>query len=47
VHAQLIARRFELACRRAGIGARRRIALDSSRFCRPPATGDQGAFDFG
>jgi DNA repair photolyase len=47
VYAQLIARRFELACRRAGIGARRRIALDSSRFYRPPATGDQGAFDFG
>ena len=46
VHAQLIARRFELACKRAGIGARRRIALDSSRFRCPPAPGDQGAFGF-
>jgi DNA repair photolyase len=47
VHAQLIARRFELACKRAGIGARRRIALDSSRFALPPAPGDQHGFDFG
>lgn len=46
VYAQLIARRFELACKRAGIGERQRISLDSSRFACPPASGDQGAFDF-
>lgn len=46
VHAQLLARRFELACRRAGIHTRRRIALDCSRFAPPAASGDQQAFAF-
>ncbi|MES1929339.1 radical SAM domain protein [Salinisphaera dokdonensis CL-ES53] len=47
VHAQLLRRRFELACKRAGIGARRRLPLDSSRFRCPPAAGDQHTLDFG
>ena len=47
VHAQLLARRFELACKRAGIGARRRLPLDSSRFRCPPAAGDPQSLDFG
>ena len=46
VHAELIARRFRLACRRAGIDASRRITLDTGRFACPPAAGDQKAFDF-
>jgi len=47
VYADLIARRFKLACRRAGIDNRRRIALDCTRFAPPPAAGSQAVFDFG
>jgi hypothetical protein len=39
VWADLIRARFDLACKRAGIG-RHRFALDCSRF-RPPEVGGQ------
>ncbi len=39
--AQLLATRFKLACRRAGID-NERIVLDTSQFAPPPRTGDQG-----
>jgi DNA repair photolyase len=37
-HAELLRRRFEVACRRLGLN-RERIRLDASQF-RPPARGD-------
>jgi DNA repair photolyase len=40
VYAQLLARRFELACRRLGL-ARERAPLDTSRFRVPAASGAQ------
>lgn len=45
-YASLIAKRFALACRRAGINGRR-FALDTTAFSVPPAPGDQFGFDFG
>ena len=42
-HAELLARRFAAACRRAGLPAARpsEFALDCGRFRPPPRTGDQ------
>lgn len=40
--AALLARRFELACRRHGLERRHWPELDTSRFTRPPRPGDQG-----
>lgn len=39
--ARLLARRFELACRRNGLDRQPRRPLDTSRFARPPRAGDQ------
>jgi DNA repair photolyase len=39
-YAELLARRFELAAARLGLNQRRH-ALDTGRFARPPAAGDQ------
>ena len=39
-YAELLARRFELAVNRLGLN-QRRLELDTSRFMRPPITGDQ------
>ena len=39
-YAELMRRRFELACTRLGLNRARR-ALDTTRFHRPPRTGDQ------
>jgi len=39
--ADLIERRFRLACKRYGLGRREQIGTDSSHFRLPPATGDQ------
>jgi DNA repair photolyase len=39
-YAELLARRFELAVNRLGFN-QRRLELDTSRFTRPPITGDQ------
>ncbi len=39
-YAQLLARRFELACERAGFGSREAFELDTTLF-RPPALGGQ------
>ncbi|GAB3672485.1 PA0069 family radical SAM protein [Salinisphaera aquimarina] len=51
VYAELIARRFRLACRRAGLaersGSRRRFALDTACFSVPPAPGEQHTLDLG
>ncbi|MGB7756437.1 MAG: PA0069 family radical SAM protein [Salinisphaera sp.] len=44
-YADLIAKRFTLACRRAGINGKR-FTLDTHAFRAPPATGDQIGFDF-
>ena len=44
-YAELIARRFALACRRAGIGSSRPVALDTTQF--QPPRGPQRGFDFG
>jgi len=41
--AALLAQRFRVACRRAGIDHRRRIPLNTSHFHRPPRQGDQQA----
>ncbi len=43
--AELLATRFKLACRRAGIN-NERIALDTSRFAPPPRAGDQRELAF-
>ncbi|HSK40113.1 MAG TPA: PA0069 family radical SAM protein [Arenibaculum sp.] len=40
-HAELLARRFELACRRLGLDRRRWHDLDTTRFRPPPRPGDQ------
>lgn len=45
VYADLMARRFALACRRAGINGRR-FVLDTTAFRVPPTAGDQFDFDF-
>lgn len=45
-YAEMIERRFRLACRRAGLSSGHRITLNTTGFAPPPATGDQGAFDF-
>ncbi len=54
VYADLVGRRFALACRRAGLDHGRSsrsnggaMALDSTAFTVPPTAGDQHAFDFG
>ncbi len=39
--AQIIRQRFELACKRAGISARRDFELDCTKFAPPPAAGGQ------
>ncbi|HET7315122.1 SPL family radical SAM protein, partial [Salinisphaera sp.] len=44
-YATLIAKRFALACRRAGINGKR-FDLDTTQFKAPPAPGDQIGFDF-
>lgn len=41
-YAQLLADRFRLACRQAGIDPGHRIPLCTSRFRRPPQSGEQG-----
>jgi DNA repair photolyase len=46
VDAQLLGRRFEVACRRLGLEKRLRPDLDSTRFRRPGATGPQLSLDF-
>lgn len=40
-YATLIARRFDLACRRLGLNEKHRRRLDTSAFRVPPAAGDQ------
>jgi DNA repair photolyase len=40
-YAELLARRFRVASRRAGIDPARRIALSADAFRRPPRPGDQ------
>lgn len=40
--AELLAQRFRIACRRAGIDHRRRLTPSSAAFRRPPRSGDQG-----
>ncbi|AWN15361.1 PA0069 family radical SAM protein [Salinisphaera sp. LB1] len=45
-YADLIARRFALACKRTGINGKR-FTLDTGAFRVPPAAGDQIGFDFG
>ncbi|MDX1608883.1 MAG: PA0069 family radical SAM protein [Halofilum sp. (in: g-proteobacteria)] len=40
-YAQILADRFRVACRRAGIDRQRRITLSSESFRRPPRAGDQ------
>ncbi|WP_423822107.1 PA0069 family radical SAM protein [Salinisphaera sp. SPP-AMP-43] len=45
-YAELIARRFALACQRAGLNGRR-FELDTQAFRVPPAAGDQLGLDFG
>jgi DNA repair photolyase len=40
-YATLIARRFDLACRRLGLNQKHRLRLDTGAFCVPPAPGDQ------
>ncbi|MES1953728.1 PA0069 family radical SAM protein [Salinisphaera hydrothermalis] len=44
-YADLIAKRFALACRRTGINGKR-FSLDTTAFRVPPAAGDQIGFDF-
>jgi len=53
VHADLVARRFALACRRRGLAHGRSsrgtdgpMALSTACFAPPPASGDQHGFDF-
>lgn len=43
VFAQLLERRFEVACRRHGFGRARELALDTSRFVPPRAASPQGS----
>ncbi len=40
-YAEMLAARFDRACRRLGFAARTTQALDVSRFCPPPQAGDQ------
>lgn len=44
--AQLIRRRFEIACRRLGLNTGERPLLETSHFQVPPATGDQLGLGF-
>lgn len=39
--AELLSKRFHLACKRLGLADERRIGLDCSQFRRPPKAGDQ------
>lgn len=45
IFAQLLARRFEIACRRHGLEQQRRATLDTTRFKRPARHGDQIELD--
>jgi len=44
VEAALLARRFEIACRRLGLNGRGRPVLDTAAFRVPPAAGAQLSF---
>jgi DNA repair photolyase len=44
--AQMIEQRFRLACRRFKLDRMRQLALDTTQFRLPPATGDQFRMDF-
>lgn len=45
-YAELLERRFALACRRLGLNQWHRLRLDTSRFAPPPAPGDQLGLGF-